>query len=92
MAMERSNDVTRATTRERARSSPTNMSVENIELPNRGSRTSFSRNSVSDEHHDYAGPMMFGSIDISGQNLDFSIEQHSPKESSLARQSAVSEN
>ncbi|XP_059454533.1 U-box domain-containing protein 35 [Corylus avellana] len=88
MAMERNNDVTRATTRERARSSPTNMSVENIELPNRGSRTSFSRNSVSDEHHDYAGPMMFGSIDISGQNLDFSIATHSPRESSLARQSA----
>ena len=91
MAMERSNDVLRATSRERARSSPTNISVENIDLPNRGSRTSFSRSSVSDEPHDFAGPMMFGSIDVSGQNLDFSIATHSPKES-LARQSAVSEN
>lgn len=87
---ERSNDGTRGTPRERARSSPTNLSVENIDLQNRGSRSSFSRNSVSDDSHDFSGPLMFGSIDISAQSLDFSITPHSPKES-LARQSAVSE-
>jgi hypothetical protein len=94
MGYERSNDGTRGPTRERARSSPTNLSVENMDLPNRGSRSSFSRNSVSDDpHHDHiTGPMMFGSIDISGQSLDFSIAPHSPKDSSAARQTAVSEN
>lgn len=88
MNMERSSDAMRGTSRERVRSSPTNLSMENIDLANHGPRSSFGRDSTTDES-DLPGVLMFGSVDFSGQNIDFSNEPHSPKEPS-ARHSAVS--
>nr|POE44844.1 hypothetical protein CFP56_75993 [Quercus suber] len=64
---------------EETRNSPKNLSLENIEIHNRGARSSFGQDSVRDES-DLPGELMFGSVDISGQNLDFSIAASSPKE------------
>lgn len=78
--LEKSSDASR-TSRERSRNSPKNLSLENIEIPNRGARSSFGQDSVRDES-DLPGVLMFGSVDISGQNLDFRIAPSSPKEQS----------
>lgn len=81
----------RATTtrdRERAKSSPTNLSMENLDLQYRGARPSFGRDSHANDGDLLSGPMVMGSVDLLDQNLDFSI-QNSPNDS-LARQSAVS--
>ena len=85
--LEKSSDASR-TSRERSRNSPKNLSLENIEIHNRGARSSFGQDSVRDES-DLPGVLMFGSVDISGQNLDFSIAASSPKEQST-KHSAVS--
>lgn len=85
--MEKNSDAMR-TSRERSRNSPTNLSLEDIENPNHGARSSFGQDSVRDES-DLSGVLMFGSVDISGQNLDFSIAASSPKEQST-KHSAVS--
>lgn len=69
----------------------TNLSMENIDLPNHGPRSSCARDSASNESDVSAGPLTFGSIDISDQNLDFSVAAHSPMGSS-PRQSPVSAN
>lgn len=61
----------KALTRERPKTSPTNISMENIEVPNRGSRSSFSRDSISDDNM-LTAQMAFGSMDVTAQNLDFS--------------------
>lgn len=60
----------------------TNLSMENIDLPNPGPRSSCARDSASNESDVSAGPLTFGSIDISDQNLDFSVAAHSPMGSS----------
>lgn len=79
-----------AATRERMRSAPMNLSLDNIDIQSHGSgsRSSLSsaRNSNADEFLSPYHP--FGSVDISSQNLDFSSALCSPKESS--RPSAVS--
>ncbi|KAK7816430.1 u-box domain-containing protein 52, partial [Quercus suber] len=84
--LEKSSDASR-TSRERSRNSPKNLSLENIEITNRGARSSFGQDSVRDES-DLSGVLMFGSVDISGQNLDFSIAASSPKEQSTKHSAA----
>lgn len=79
---------TKALTRERPKTSPTNISLENIEVPNRGSRSSFSRESISDDNM-LAAQLPFGSMDASGQNLDFSVSSNQSLDSASA-QSTVS--
>ncbi|XP_035547198.1 U-box domain-containing protein 35 isoform X2 [Juglans regia] len=81
--------VTTTRDRERTKSSPTNISMENIDLPYRSGapRPSFGRDSHADDGDLLPGPMVMGSMDLSNQNLDFSIIPHSPKDP-LARQSA----
>ncbi|KAK9946245.1 hypothetical protein M0R45_011719 [Rubus argutus] len=73
-----------AATRERMRSAPMNLSLDNIDIQSHGSgsRSSLSsaRNSNADEFLSPYHP--FGSVDISSQNLDFSSALCSPKESS----------
>ncbi|KAL5559470.1 hypothetical protein UlMin_035681 [Ulmus minor] len=72
--------------RERVRSAPMLLSLENIDLQSQG-RSSFSRNSVSDDN-EYLGMLgESGSIDITGQNLNFGTAPSSPRSSSV-RQSA----
>ena len=78
----------KALTRERPKTSPANITLENIEAPNRGSRPSFSRDSVSDEHM-LTAQIPFGSMDASGQNLDFSSSSVGSMDSASA-QSTVS--
>lgn len=64
-----------------------NLSLDNIDIPSQSARASFSRDSISDES-DISGSMsLFGSMDISNQNLDFNSLPTSPKDT---RQSAVS--
>ncbi|XP_050365685.1 U-box domain-containing protein 51 [Argentina anserina] len=75
-----------AATRERTRSAPMNLSLDNIDIQNEtGSRSSISsaRNSTAEEYEFSVPIHSFGSVDISSQNLDFSS---SPRDSS--RQSA----
>ncbi|KAG2666001.1 hypothetical protein I3760_15G034800 [Carya illinoinensis] len=92
MRLERPGSETlRATTtrdRERTKSSPTNLLIENIDLPYRGAppRPSFGHDSHVDDGDLLPGPMVMGSMDLSDQNLDFNIP-HSPKDP-LARHSA----
>ncbi|XP_022962087.1 U-box domain-containing protein 35-like isoform X1 [Cucurbita moschata] len=61
----------KALTRERPKTSPSNISIENVEVSNRGPRSSFSRDSISDDNLLNA-QMPFGSLDVNAQNLDFS--------------------
>ncbi|KAJ7966403.1 Protein kinase domain [Quillaja saponaria] len=86
LSSERSNDVVRPPGRERPKSSTGSISLENLDYSNRGQKSSISRDSISDES-DISGSFMFGSMDISNQNLDFSIVQDSPRVS-ISSQSA----
>lgn len=70
----------------RARSAPTNLSIDNIDLQ----RPSTSRDSVSDDL-DFSTPIRFASVDLSSQDMDFSITSDSGRDS-LTPTSAVSEN
>ncbi|XP_023001884.1 U-box domain-containing protein 51-like [Cucurbita maxima] len=74
----------KALTRERPKTSPANITLENIEAPNRGSRPSFSRDSVSDEHM-LTAQIPFGSMDAIGQNLDFSSSSVGSMDSASAQ-------
>lgn len=76
----------KALTRERPKTSPTNISLENIEVPNRGSRSSFSRDSISDDNM-MTAQMAFGSMDATAQSLDFSASSNLSMDS--ASQSTV---
>ncbi|XP_022132152.1 U-box domain-containing protein 51-like isoform X3 [Momordica charantia] len=78
--IEKNGKPAKALTRERPKTSPTNISMETIEVPNRGSRTSFSRDSISDDNM-LTAQMPFGSMDVSGQNLDFSISSSASTDS-----------
>lgn len=78
----------KALTRERPKTSPTNISLENIEVPNRGSRSSFSRDSISDDNM-MTAQMAFGSMDVTAQSLDFSANSNLSMDSA-AGQSTVS--
>lgn len=89
--LERGNDTPiAAAARERARNSPTNLSMENMEFSNRGQRPSFGRDTLqsTDSTDPSQGAMIFGSVDISGKILDLSIP--SPMEITWGRQSTVS--
>lgn len=81
-----------AATRERMRSAPMNLSLDNIDIQSHGSGSrcslSSARNSNADENEFLSPFHPFGSVDISSQNLDFSSALCSPMESS--RYSAVS--
>lgn len=70
----------------RARSAPTNLSIDNIDLQ----RPSTSRDSVSGDL-DFSTPIRFASVDLSSQDMDFSITSDSGRDS-LTPTSAVSEN
>ncbi|KAG6624431.1 U-box domain-containing protein 35-like isoform X1 [Carya illinoinensis] len=86
--LERGNDTPiAAAARERARNSPTNLSMENMEFSNRGQRPSFGRDTLqsTDSTDPSQGAMIFGSVDISGKILDLSIP--SPMEITWGRQS-----
>lgn len=72
---DKNNELMRGVSRERHRSSPTNMSLESIDYPPRGSRSSTTRDSFSD-NSEYSGPA--GSMDMSAHNLDFSNVNLSP--------------
>lgn len=74
-----------APVRERTRSAPVNLSLDNIDIPIQSARSSFSRDSISDDTDLSLGP--YGSLDISSQNLDFKSVPTSPRET---RQSVVS--
>lgn len=91
--VERGNDTPiAAAARERARNSPTNLSMENMEFPNRAPRpSSFGRDSLQtiDSIDLSPGSMMIRSIDVSDKILDFSLPQPSPMDT-WGRQSAVS--
>ncbi|KAJ7958382.1 Protein kinase domain [Quillaja saponaria] len=71
---------------ERPRSSTGSMSLENFDIPTCGQMSSLTRGSISDES-DISGSSMFGSMDVTNQNLDFSIVQDPPR-ASLSTQSA----
>lgn len=78
----------KALTRERPKTSPSNISIENVEVSNRGPRSSFSRDSISDENLLNA-QMPFGSLDVNAQNLDFSTTSNLSTDSASS-QSTVS--
>ncbi|PRQ27995.1 putative protein kinase RLK-Pelle-RLCK-IXb family [Rosa chinensis] len=76
--------------RERTRSAPTNLTLDQIDIQ---SHESGSRSSVSSAHNsnaeenEFSGPIPpYGSLDMSSQNLDFCSPSCSPRDSS--RQSA----
>ena len=73
--------------RERTKSSPTLLSMENLDLPrvSGATRSSFSRNSNAEESDAVAVFGGFGSIDVTGQALDFSGIAPSPPRHSSAR-------
>ncbi|KAF3446069.1 hypothetical protein FNV43_RR11248 [Rhamnella rubrinervis] len=71
--------------RDRARSAPVNLSLDNIDIPSQSARSSFSRDSISDESDISGTRSSFGSMDITNQNLDFSSLPTSPNDT---RQSA----
>ena len=66
----------------RARSAPTNLSVDNIDLQ----RFTTNREPVSDIDLDFSVPIGFASVDFSSQDLDFSENRDS-----VTPTSAVSE-
>ncbi|KAF3447557.1 hypothetical protein FNV43_RR12743 [Rhamnella rubrinervis] len=55
--------------RDRARSAPVNLSLDNIDIPSQSARSSFSRDSISDESDISGTRSSFGSMDITNQNL-----------------------
>lgn len=73
VAFERTNNNMRVP---RARSAPTNLSIDNIDLQ----RPSTSRDSVSDDL-DFSTPIRFASVDLSSQDMDFSITSDSGRDS-----------
>ena len=77
--------------RERTKSAPMLLLLDNIDTPGNGSRSSFSRNSTSDGNDIEGAFGTFGSIDITGQKFDFGTASSSPRHSS-AKQSSVSAN
>lgn len=76
--------------RERTRSVPS-LTLDILDVPSNSTRPSFSRDSTAEENDVVAAFGAFGSIDITGQSLDFSTSTTSPRNSS-ARQSTVSTN
>ncbi|KAK9273363.1 hypothetical protein L1049_018172 [Liquidambar formosana] len=76
-APERSSDHMRTPLRERPRSAQTSTSMESIDLSIRGQRFSAGRDSPQDDI-DFSGSLTFGSMDMSGHNLDFSAVSESP--------------
>ncbi|XP_044471478.1 U-box domain-containing protein 35 [Mangifera indica] len=79
---DKNNELMRGVSREKHRSSPTNMSLESIDYPPRGSRSSTTRDSFSD-NSEYSGPA--GSMDMSAHNLDFSNVNLSPANPASSR-------
>lgn len=77
--------------RERTKSAPTLLMLDNIDLPSNGARSSFSRDSISNESEIIQAFGAFGSIDVTGQSFDFGAGSSTPRRSS-ARQSSVSAN
>lgn len=77
-ALDKGNDFTKAPSRERPRSAPVNMSLENIDIITPG-RSSVSRDSVMDE---LEGPerLSLGSIDITSQSIDFALLNESSRD------------
>ncbi|KAK6273837.1 PREDICTED: U-box domain-containing protein 52 isoform X1 [Theobroma cacao] len=65
--------------RDRQRSSPANLSLDSIDIGIRG-QSSTSHDSFSNES-DFPAKLALGSMDISGQDLDFSMVSGSPSES-----------
>ncbi|PON71718.1 Phosphorylase kinase, gamma catalytic subunit [Parasponia andersonii] len=72
--------------RERTKSAPSLLLLDNIDLPSNDSRSSYSRDSTSDASDILAAFGTFGSVDITGKNFDFGTAPSSPRHSS-ARQS-----
>ncbi|XWS70225.1 hypothetical protein CRYUN_Cryun03dG0030200 [Craigia yunnanensis] len=64
--------------RDRYRSSPANLSLDGIDLAIQG-RSSISNDSLSSDS-DFPTKFALGSMDISGQNLDFSVVSSTPSE------------
>ncbi|XP_031250095.1 U-box domain-containing protein 51-like [Pistacia vera] len=85
ISWEKNNEQPRGASRDRQKSSPTNMSMESIEYAPRGSRSSMSRDSFSD-NSEYSGPPAVGSMDMSAHNLDFSSVNLSPATSASSRE------
>ncbi|XP_038712214.1 U-box domain-containing protein 51-like isoform X2 [Tripterygium wilfordii] len=82
-SFDRSSDYTRPVC-EGARSASPSLSLDNIDIGFSAPRSSVSRNSVSDET-DMVGGFSRGSMDISGQDLDFSMSNSPRKSSASAR-------
>ncbi|XP_062101126.1 U-box domain-containing protein 34-like isoform X2 [Humulus lupulus] len=72
--------------RERTKSAPSLLLLENMDPQNNGYRSSFGCDSNAEESDSQGGFGIFGSIDITGQNFEFSTAQSPPRVSS-SRQS-----
>lgn len=72
---------------ERNRVAAVNLSADNLDL--RGLSSSSQRNSMSDDS-DISESLSFGSMDLAGQNLDFSMVDSDSLASSSISQSSVS--
>lgn len=76
--------------RDRARSTPVNLSLDHIDTQSHGTRPSYSPDSLPDDNEiSTSFRSAFGSIDISTQNLDFSISMPTSPTEASGRLSAV---
>ncbi|KAF5748337.1 U-box domain-containing protein 51-like isoform X3 [Tripterygium wilfordii] len=82
-SFDRSSDYT-GPVRERARSASPSLSLDNIDVGVYAPRSSISRSSVSDEI-DMMDGFSRGSMDVSDQNLDFSVMSNSPRKTSASQ-------
>ncbi|XP_057959930.1 U-box domain-containing protein 35 isoform X2 [Malania oleifera] len=78
---ERASESMKMPVRERPKSTPTNLSLDNVDLTIRGPRSSTSRSSFSDDG-DFTDPLNFGSLDMTTHNMNFSGTSDSSKDSS----------
>lgn len=76
--MDKGGDFSKTLLRDRPRSAPVNMSMENIDIVTPG-RSSTSRDTALDEIED-SGRFSLGSVDIIAQNVDFAYMHESARD------------
>uniref|UniRef100_A0A7N0RDP2 RING-type E3 ubiquitin transferase n=1 Tax=Kalanchoe fedtschenkoi TaxID=63787 RepID=A0A7N0RDP2_KALFE len=82
-AADKGSDFSKTPARERPRSAPVNMSMDNIDIVTPG-RSSISRDSVLDDIEG-SGRFSLGSVDMIAQNLDFALVNESAREGNGSR-------